>query len=70
VLPLAGVAGEAMSDSAVALAVQRTVMPIILRVRYKIAEKESASVLSYNYLFSTVSMTSAVLLSTCFSPTP
>lgn len=69
-LPLAGVAGEAMSDSAVALAVQRTVMPISLRVRYKIAEKESASVLSYNYLFSTVSMTSAVLLSTCFSPTP
>jgi len=37
---------------------------------HKIAEKESASVLSYNYLFSAVSMTSAVLLSTCFSPTP
>jgi hypothetical protein len=70
VLPLAGVAGEAMSDSAVALAMKRTVMLIILRVRYKIADKESASVLSYNYLFSAVSMTSAVLLSTCFFATP
>ena len=40
------------------------VMVIILSVRYKIAEKESASVLFYSYLFSAVSMTSVVLLTT------
>jgi hypothetical protein len=37
-------------------------LPIILSVRYKIAEKESASVLFYRYLLSAVSMTSVVPL--------
>jgi predicted permease len=45
VFPLAGVTGEAMSDSTVALAMLCGLMLIILSVRYKIAEKESASVL-------------------------
>ena len=39
-------------------------MLINFSVRYEIAEKESASVLSYSYLFSAVSMTSAVLPTT------
>jgi malonate transporter and related proteins len=64
VFPLAGVTGKAMSDSVVALAMPCAVMLIILSVRYRIAEKASASVLPYSYLFSAVSMTSAVLLTT------
>ena len=53
-----------MSNSVVALAMPCGVMLIILSVRYKIAEKESASVLFYSYLFSAVIMTSLVLLTT------
>jgi malonate transporter len=64
VFPLAGVTGKALSDSVVALAMPCAVMLIILSVRYKIAERESASVLFYSYLFSAVSMTFAVLLTT------
>ena len=64
VFPLAGVNGKALSDSVVALAMPCAVMLIILSVRYKIAERESASVLFYSYLFSAVSMTFAVLLTT------
>jgi malonate transporter and related proteins len=64
VFPLAGVTGKAWSDSVVALAMPCAVMLIILSVRYKIAERESASVLFYSYLFSGVSMTFAVLLTT------
>jgi len=37
---------------------------IILSVRYKIAERESASVLFYSYLFSAVSITFAVVPTT------
>jgi len=51
-----------MSNSIVALAMRCGLMQIILSVRYKIAEKESASVLFYSYLSSPVSMTSVVLL--------
>jgi malonate transporter and related proteins len=68
VFPLAGVTGEAMSDSVVALAMPCAVMLIILSIRYKIAEKESASVLLYSYLLSAVSITCAVL-TTQYSPT-
>jgi malonate transporter len=60
--PLSGLTGEALSDSIVALAMPCAVMLIILSVRYKIAEKESASVLFYSYVFSAVSVASAVLL--------
>jgi hypothetical protein len=47
----------------------RAAMLIILSVRYEIAEKENASVTFPCYLFSSVSMTSAVLLTTRFCPT-
>jgi predicted permease len=40
------------------------VMLVILSVRYKIADQESASVLFYGYLFSAVSMAPVVLLTT------
>jgi malonate transporter len=64
VFHLAGVTGKAMSDSVVALSMPCAVMLIILSVRYGIAEKESASVMFYSYLFSAVTMTFAVLLTT------
>ena len=61
---LAGVTRESTSDSVVALAMPCAVLLIIPSVRYKFSEKESASVLFYSYLFSAVSMTSVVLLTT------
>ena len=61
-LPLFGIVGKARSESVVALSMPCAVMLIILSVRYRIAEKESASVLLYSYVFSAGSMTLAVLL--------
>ncbi len=61
-LPLCGITGKPMSESVVALAMPCAVMLIILSVRYHIAEKESASVLLYSYVFSAGSMALAVLL--------
>ena len=61
-LPFAGMTGKAMSETVVALAMPCAVMLIILSVRYHVAEKESASVLLYSYVFSAASMASAVLL--------
>ena len=60
--PLVGLTDNALSESVVALAMPCAVMLIILSVQYKVAQIESASVLLYSYLFSTVSMTLAVLL--------
>lgn len=61
-LPLAGLTGQPMSESVVALAMPSAVMLIILSVRYRVAEKESASVLLYTYVLSALSMAAAVLL--------
>ena len=61
-LPLAGLTGKPMSESVVALAMPSAVMLIILSVRYRVAEKESASVLLYTYVLSALSMAAAVLL--------
>lgn len=61
-LPIAGIAGKPMSESVVALAMPSAVMLIILSVRYRVAEKESASVLLYTYVLSALSMAAAVLL--------
>lgn len=61
-LPLAGVTGKPMSEAVVALAMPSAVMLIILSAKYRVAEKESASVLLYSYVFSILSMTAAVLL--------
>ena len=61
-LPLVGITGKPMSESVVALAMPSAVMLIILSVQYRVAEKESASVLLYSYVFSALSMAAAVLL--------
>ncbi len=61
-LPLVGMTGKPMSESVVALAMPSAVMLIILSVRYRVAEKENASVLLYTYVLSALSMTAAVLL--------
>lgn len=61
-LPLVGMTGKPMSESVVALAMPSAVMLIILSVRYRVAEKESASVLLYTYVLSALSMAAAVLL--------
>lgn len=61
-LPLAGLTGQPMSESVVVLAMPSAVMLVILSVRYRVAEKESASVLLYTYVLSALSMAAAVLL--------
>ena len=61
-LPLAGLTAKPLRESVVALAMPSAVMLTILSVRYRVAEKESASVLLYTYVLSALSMAAAVLL--------
>ena len=59
-LPLAGVAGSGLRESVVALAMPCAVMLVILSVRYRVAEQESASVMLYSYVFSAATMAAAI----------
>ena len=59
---VAGLGREALSESVVALSMPCAVMLVILSVRYRTAEKESASVMLYSYVLSALSMGAAVLL--------
>lgn len=59
---VAGLGREALSELVVALSMPCAVMLVILSVRYRTAEKESASVMLYSYVLSALSMAAAVLL--------
>lgn len=61
-LPLVGLKGGALRESVVALSMPCAVMLVILSVRYHVAERESASVMLYSYVFSALTMAAAIAI--------
>ena len=61
-LPLLKLNAAAMRESVLALAMPCAVILVILSVRYKTAEQESASVMLYSYVFSALTLAAAIVI--------